>query len=223
MAWWHYRRAEWKQGAEWARVAVRRDAGLEGHLVLQLNRVAPVASRKELADGNVPFLPLDGGGNRAADVAWILALHDHFHLDWLPPERAELWKRRDTAFYEHDVQRWRDFGARSESHDYGGSAADYYGKSIAALPCPEGGWLRRHEARIPRRETELAPLPFWTNPDDGYVTGSQLAYLGWLRDSMLAARDRSTTRRWTTTTGSSWSRWRRASPRCWTATVAGAR
>lgn len=189
MAWWHYRRAEWTEGQEWARVAIRRRAGLSGHLVLLLNRAQPEAHRENLREPMAPFLPLNGGGNRAADVAWIYALNEHFHLDWLPPDRAAQWKRRDTAFYDHDVQRWRDFGVRSESHEYDGSAIDYYRKSLRALPCPEGGWLSRHERRIPVLEKPMDPMPFWTNPDDGYVTGSQLAYLGWLRDRMLAARD----------------------------------
>lgn len=189
MAWWHYRRAEWTSGQEWAQVAIRRGAGLAGHLVLLLNRAQPEAHRDNLREAMSPFLPLNGGGNRAADVAWILALNEHFHLDWLPPDRAELWKRRDTAFYHHDVQRWRDFGVRSESHEYAGSAIDYYQKSLRALPCPEGGWLRRHEHGIPTIEKPMKPMPFWTNSDDGYVTGSELAYLGWLRDNMLDARD----------------------------------
>lgn len=186
MAWREYRMARWKQGLEWGERALKYDAGMPGHLIVGLNNGQLLTSWKEVEKASRVFLPRNTG-NRQANTDWVYTMYQHFHIKTYNPSGAGRYIKRSTKHYEHDTLRWRDFGLFCEGHDDGNRARAYYEKSARVLPVAAGGWLTRLERSLPVLHEDLGPMPFWINPDGGYVTGSLLAYLVYARDRMVSS------------------------------------
>jgi hypothetical protein len=188
MAWREYRMARWKEGLDWGERALKYDAGMAGHLIVGLNNGKLMTSWNDVQEAGHVFRPRDLG-NRRANMSWVYTLHWHFHMNTYSATNIRYYLNRSMKHYEQDVLRWRDFGMFCECHDDDNLAAAYYEQSARAIPVPGGRWLTRRERTLPVLNTPMAPMPFWVNPDGGYVTGSLLAYLGHARDQMVAATD----------------------------------
>ena len=190
MGWWHYRRGEWQKGQDWARRTLKADVGLDAHLLLHLNRARIFRSRHQYDEEMAVFMPYWQDWRRMGHYDWCKVMFTFFHYEeYDGPYMADRLEKKAPNRYVQEPLRWRDHGLYCEAHEAEDMALLYYGMSAEAVLSQDGGWLRRNEHKIPVRKNEMSPMPFWVNPDGGYVTGSLLAYLGNLRDEMVASND----------------------------------
>jgi hypothetical protein len=70
----------------------------------------------------------------------------------------------------------RDYGYVFESNGRWTYAKQFYEISFCRSELNQGSWTRKHERLTPRQGITGEPMPFWTNADDGYVTGSLVDY-----------------------------------------------
>jgi len=187
-AWWYFNLGRWREGLDWGRRAVKYDAGLAGTLVVGLNSAQIHKTIGDVSKECQAFRPLDSGGNRRANLSWCYLLHFYFHDHEFNGMEAAEWLDRSTHHREQDTWRWRDYGLYCEGAGARPLAIGYYRKSFRSLDIREGGWITAKERVIPTTDAPLDPMPFWTNAEGGYVTGSMLAYLGQVHDDLLAAR-----------------------------------
>ena len=89
----------------------------------------------------------------------------------------------------------RDYGYAFESKGHWPAAGEFYQFSVERSPVGVGSWARAHERLTPLQGTTDPPMPFWTNADGGYVTGSLMAYTGWATEQMLNAPSQESRRR----------------------------
>lgn len=191
MSWWYYRLAEWRKGEDWGKHAIKADVGLDAQLVRWLNRTDVFRSRQQYIEEMSPFYPYMEDWLRQSYWNWIRTMYyyrnyEEYDGPWLADRLQEtLLPHR----YLQEPLRWSDHGMYCEAHEDEDLALRFYELALDGVKSREGGWLQRHSRTNPVLKTPMKPMPFWTNPDGGYVTGSRLAYLGWLRDEMLAATD----------------------------------
>ena len=190
LAWWHYEMGQWEESLAWGRRALKYGAQLDGHLIVGLNNARFEDSWYEIREAGKIFFPLKSGGNRRADLSWCYLMFRRFNRWAFFEEDLAWWLHRSTSYYEHDLTRWRDYAQFCEENDSETMAWAYYEKSIDSLPIKEGGWITRKERTIPWRTRQIAPMPFWVNTDDGFVTGSLLAYSGYVHERMTASGNR---------------------------------
>lgn len=188
-AWLAYEQGDFSAGARWGGKAVKWKAGLRGNLIEGLNLAAMSWSEPEMFEFVGVFRPFDTNTNRRRNTDWIVKMWMHFNnITWLPPD---IWGYKETSVKvaEKEMPRWRDTGLRFETNGEGVLAARNYEKFLRYLPISEGGWLNRIEAEIPGADPGFPPMPFWVNRDNGYVTGSMLAYLAYGRQQMVTETD----------------------------------
>jgi len=188
-AWLAYEQADWAEGENWANRAVKLDAGLRAHLIAGLNRAARVYSEPQMRESLGVFRPFDRNTNRPANWEWIYRLWTHLHgAPWSVPD---IWGYEEphVKVPEHNLTRWRDFGMLFEIYEEGHLAVRFYRKSLNYLPVRDGGWLQEYERIIPGAKPSLPAMPFWTNQENDYVTGSLLAYQGHCHHMMEQATD----------------------------------
>ncbi|MBU8871718.1 MAG: tetratricopeptide repeat protein [Gemmatimonadales bacterium] len=188
-SWWYYQMGSWKKGIDWGRRAVEYDAGLYGHLALLLNSALFLDSGKELYRELKVFLSSTGDMRPIVYKDWCRTMYKYFHK-----VESDIWVASGIYFtlakkFGQETLRWSDYGMYCALNGDGDLAIRFYEKSFADLPVPEGGWIRRLERTVPVLKVEMDPMPFWVNPEDRYVTGSLLAYLGHVRDCMVATKD----------------------------------
>jgi tetratricopeptide (TPR) repeat protein len=122
----------------------------------------------------------------------------HFYLNNYDYDEinAASWIDRSTHHYQKDVSRWRDYGIYCEANHSDNLAVSYFEKGFRAMRIKDGGWLTRLEHALPPASVSPTIMPFWVNPDQGYVTGSLLAYSGFLHDQMVAGRTETEKQDW---------------------------
>ncbi len=192
-AWWHYRRGEWKKGADWGQHAIKAGAGLEAHLAYELNRSRILRSNEQIIEDYSPFYPSFGDWRRGSYSRWCRVVYHCFNYN----DFDELWmvdllSTKRANHYLQESLRWSDHGMYCEFWEEGDFALRFYQLAGQGIQSRGGGWLQRIERRIPVVKTAMPPMPFWANQGGEYVAGSRLAYLGWLRDEMVAASDPTT-------------------------------
>ncbi|RKZ13225.1 hypothetical protein DRQ53_09760 [bacterium] len=195
ISWWAFEMGNFEGGLAWARKALKYGASLDGHLLVGLNRASTLPGWAEARAEAKEFRPLNGGGNRKADVSWCFVMFAHFqpgHPFW--EGDLEHWINRTTQVYDHDEIRWRDYGLYCEANGSESLARIYYEKGFSSLPIRDGNWLTRAS-----RVTDASPqasMPFWMNMDGGYVTGSLLAHAMYAHEEMTAATVPADRARW---------------------------
>ncbi len=188
--WWHYRRGEWKKAEDWGRHAVKAEAGLDAHLIYALSRSHLFRSRKQFYEDMEPFLPYWQDWRRMGHFDWCRMMHYYFNFEeYDGPYMMDRIRKKTANKYVQGPLRWSEHAMYCEVHEDEDLALRFYGFARAAVESPEGGWLHRRERVNPVRETGMGPMPFWINSDGGYVAGSLLAYLGWVRDEMVKQHD----------------------------------
>jgi tetratricopeptide (TPR) repeat protein len=195
-AWLEYEQGNFSEGERWAGKAVKWKAGLRGYLIEGLTRSARVKSEAEMFEYLGVFRPIDNSTNRQRNVIWISKMWFHLNnIDWIPPD---IWGYRElnVKIAEHEMARGRDLGLVFETNGEGVLASREYEKFLKYLPVKEEGWLHRMEAEIPDAAGGFPAMPYWVNRDDGYVTGSMLAYLAHGHRQMISESDPAQRGKW---------------------------
>ncbi len=188
-AWLDYEQAEWADGQARAERAAKFGGGQRAHLIAALNRTASKISDEEMRESLIVFFPTDSNTNRGRNWSWSYRLWRHFHHVPYTPIDAPGYKPDSFKFPDHEVLRWRDRGLIEEANNQATLSLQAYAKSAEYHPVGEGDWMIRLEREVPGAKSGFPPMPFWVNRDDGYVTGSLLAYQGYCHDRMKAETD----------------------------------
>ncbi len=188
-AWLDYEQGDWADGSDRADRAIKLDGGLQAHLIAGLNRAGSDIRDKEMRESLRAFYPLDYNTNRPRNHRWAYNMWKHLHHAPSPTPEYFSFKGATIKNPDHEVLRWRDKGLIQEAHDVEELAILAYERSAQYHPVREGGWLQRLEREVPGATPGFGPMPFWVNPDGGYVTGSLLAYQGYCHDLMKADSD----------------------------------
>jgi tetratricopeptide (TPR) repeat protein len=188
-AWLDYEQGDWDEGLDRAEQAIKLEGGLRAQLIAGLNRAATEIRDKDMRESLYAFLPLDTNTNRRRNFLWAYRNWRHLHnLPYEPPD-IHGYKEDSFKFPDHEVLRWRDKALIEEANNAASLAVRAYQKSARFHPAPDGDWLRQLEREVPGAVPGFPPMPFWVNPDGGYVTGSLLAYQGYCHDSMKQASE----------------------------------
>ncbi len=183
-AWLDYDQGDWADGNARAERAIKLDGGLRAQLIAGLTRAGCDIRDKEMRESLRAFYPLDHNTNRPRNRKWAYNMWQHLHN--VPTVAPEYLGYKTATFQDpdHEVLRWRDNGLFQETRDVETLAILAYEISEEQHPFRDGDWLRRLEREVPGAKPGFGPMPFWVNPDDGYVTGSLLAYQGFCHDRM---------------------------------------
>ena len=195
-AWLDYEQGDWADGKARAERAIKLDGGLGAQLIAGLNRTGSEIKDKEMRESLRVFYPLDTNTNRRRNFWWTYRMWRHLHNVPYGPPDALGYKADSFKVPDHEVLRFRDAGLIEETNDAGDLAIRAYESSAENHPVGDGGWLRRLNREVPGARPGFPPIPFWVNPDDGYVTGSLLAYQGYCHDRMKAETDPDLRARW---------------------------
>lgn len=190
-SWWHYRRSEWRQGEDWGKHAVKADMGLEAQLVRWLNHSDIYRSRQRWIEEMSPFYPYFEDWLRQSHYNWLQMMFYYRNYEEYdgPYANDRLAETLLPHRYLQEALRWSDHAMYCEAHEDEDLALRFYELALRGVRSADGGWLHAKSRTNPVLKTPMKPMPFWVNDDGGYVTGSRLAYLGWLRDEMVAAGD----------------------------------
>ncbi len=189
--WMEYADGNWADGEALGAKAVEAGAGTEGHLVELLNMAARPMQLTEISTHMVVFAPYENDtGNRRSDWGWCRRAWAFLHRVSFEQEMYENCERRQTRLPRNNVLRWRDYGMACEREGRGDWAECYYRRSREAVRAADGGWITGHARETAgAADLRMGPMPFWTNPDGGYVTGSLFAYAAYAWEMMDAAPD----------------------------------
>ena len=182
--WWLFNAGRWRESQKWGQRALKYDAGLVGYTLVNLNSAQIFNQFSDMKTACRVFDPIHSGGNRQANKSWCYLLYFYFHKFPFDEIDVIYWQDRSIHHDKQNAMRWRDFGLYCEVNQAGLSATKYYEKSARSITAREGDWLTRLEWQIPNAAPFMPPMPFWINPDGGYVTGSLLAYLGHVHQQM---------------------------------------
>lgn len=191
MSWWYYRLAEWRKGEDWGKHAIKAEPGLDAQLVRWLNHSDIFRSRQRWIEEMSPFYPYMEDWLRQSYYNWLQMMFYYRNYEEYdgPYMNDRLQETLLPHRYLQEPLRWSDHGMYCEAHEDEDLARRFYELALDGVESRQGGWLHVRSRTNPVLKTPMKPMPFWVNPDGGYVTGSRLAYLGWLRDEMLAADD----------------------------------
>jgi tetratricopeptide (TPR) repeat protein len=193
LGWLEYEAGRWAETEAWGGKAREAGAGLHGSLLELLGMAASPLRYYEFDLKVAVFRPMDNdSNNRRSNAGWAWRQYQHLHKMSFDQGLWENCERRETRLDENNVLRWRDSGNVCEYNGRGEWADCYYRKSYEAIKGKAGGWLVEHEGGIPGFLPEMEPLPFWTNQDGYFVTGSPAAYAEYayamMNDSAQTAR-----------------------------------
>lgn len=191
MSWWYYRLAEWRKGEDWGLHAIKADMGLDAHLVRWLNHSDVFRSTQQWIEEMSPFMPYFDDWRRHSYANWLRLMFYYLNYEEYdgPYANDRLKEKLLPHHYPQEALRWSDHGMYCEAHEDEDLALRFYEVALLGVESREGGWLHAESRTNPVLKTPMKPMPFWVNDEGGYVAGSRLAYLGWLRDEMLAAED----------------------------------
>ncbi len=195
MAWLEYDATNWQAAAEQASKAVRLAPGRESRLVQAL-AIAAMPEHgtplREYASYLKPFAD-PGPDNRQRNLCWISLVREHHQsgpIDhWTYGNLFSVANegKQPVAACWGELPCRRDYGYVYEANREWGLAVTSYERSAAACDDGLAAWATRLERRSPLQPASAAPLPFWTNAEGGYVTGSLLAYADHACERMMAA------------------------------------
>ncbi len=168
-AWFHYDRAEWRDGLNWVSTAMAAEPG-------------NAAARQVLGLCEACL----GNRSRAREVAGDIGRADPFSTDptWIQStvERGQGLHREAFSFLlelrpagEHVSECWRDMGLTAELLGEWSYAERWYRESAAALPLGERSCIQARSFRPLRSSGETA-LPVWLGMGRTFLTGSRSAY-----------------------------------------------
>ena len=186
-AWLEYSATDWAATLDCAELAVTFDGGIEAKLLRALARA--VQPRLDMEGANHFLREEHGTGlkNGARNWGWLSLTYAHYHREpWSPVAILNIDGARPGANWGEQLCR-RDYGAIFEEAGYIDRAAEFYTMGADRSEIALGTWATRREGRSTLARATDPLLPFWTNPDGGYVEGSLPAYTAFACDQVLAA------------------------------------
>ena len=207
-AWLEYDATDWPAAVEMGRKAVKYAGSHQSHAVYSLALAAAPNFGDEYGQ-SLDFLnPTSDSGpsNRWRNYNWIMLVRHHYRrLDWNEFSFNHAAMFKPNYLWAELVCR-RDYGFAFESRGSWAQASQYYQFGVERSAVGKGNWAIRHERLTPQQLTKDSPLPFWTNADGGYVTGSLLAYTDYACEQMLRSGHHDERKRWAIHTGDGASR-----------------
>lgn len=207
-AWLEYDATDWQAALDHAKMAVKYGSNHESRLVQGLAMAAtPFSEEKIYAELN--FLrPISSPGpaNRRRNYYWIRLVweyHQREVMELFYWSHEGLW---EPAYHWAEMSCRRDYGYVFESYDEWAQAKIFYQFSVDRSAVSKGSWAVRHERLTPLQSTSDPPMPFWTNADGGYVTGSLMAYTKYACEQLLQAGAPEERDKWAIHTGDGASR-----------------
>lgn len=143
-----------------------------------------------------------GPDNRLRNFHWISFVRHHHESGPIEDWNTATLTNVTHVFNIGTPSPWgelacrRDYGYIFEANGEYALAAQAYERSAQAADCGLDAWATRGERLSPLQRPADSPLPFWTNADGGYVTGSLMAYAGQACERMLSADGDSARTRW---------------------------
>ncbi len=197
-AWLEYDATDWTMAVAMGKKAIKFESSHESRLVTLL----ALAAAPDAGDDDDPsmysLLPINESGpqNRRRNFYWIVLMRHHFwrlefnefsfsHTGGFRPKYnwAELFCRRDHGYVFESKGSWK-------------RAEQFYEFSVERSEVSRGNWAVRHHRQTPLQAATDPPMPFWTNVDGGYVTGSLMAYTGYACEQMLRSGHHEERERW---------------------------
>jgi tetratricopeptide (TPR) repeat protein len=183
-AWFHYDRAEWREGLDWARAAVDLQPGnaaalqirglLEGRLNYKARAMETAADMRRIDDYDIYY-------------DWIRG-----NLEWAqgrPKEAYDYALTMNPVRPQNAAEAWRAMAEAAERVGDWSRAMKWYKESYAHLPFDDTSCLTAvTHARLspgPRSSHQ----PFWVAFGRYYVTGSRSAYTQFALERFQAATD----------------------------------
>jgi len=214
-AWLEYDSTNWDEALFYARKAYKLDPRSETKLVSILSRYAAqgdgkIGDRVKGEEGD-PYPALfkrneSGPTNGYRNFYWTVLMFRHYcRVAW-----DEISWSHTGGFVPN--YKWkelfcrRDHGYAFESKGLWGRAGEFYHFSVERSPVGVGSWAQARERLTPLQVVTDPPMPFWTNADGGYVTGSLMAYTGWATEQMLNVPSQESRLHWATLSGDGASR-----------------
>ncbi|MFH2052367.1 MAG: tetratricopeptide repeat protein [bacterium] len=168
-AWFHYDRAEWREGLSWVRTAMAAEPG-------------NAAARQILGLCEASL----GNRSRAREVAGDIGRADPFSTDtsWIlaTVERGQGLVRGAFNFLlelrpagEHVSECWRDMGLTAELLGEWSYAGRWYRESAAALPLGDRSCVQVRSFP-PLGSSGATELPVWLGMGRTFLTGSRSSY-----------------------------------------------
>lgn len=205
-AWLEYDATNWQAAADQAKLAVKYAPGRESRLVQALAIAALPDHEVPLRQATAYLQPSNESGpdNRLRNFHWISFVRHHHESGPIKDWNNVTLLNVNHVFDAKVSSPWgeltcrRDYGYIFESNAEFALAAVAYERSAQAGDCGLEAWATRGERLSPLQRPADKPLPFWTNADGGYVTGSLMAYAGHACERMLSADSDSARAGWAT-------------------------
>ena len=197
-AWLEYDATDWEAAVKFGGQAIKFDNNHETRLVTMLALSGAPNAGGDDNPSMTSLFPIDdtGPSNRRRNYYWIILMRHHMRrLEWSEIEFshtggfapkyhwAELYCRRDHGFAFESKGLWK-------------RAGQFYEFSVERSEVGLGNWATRHRCLTPLQSQTDPPMPFWTNADDGYVTGSLMAYTYYACEQMLHSGHHGDRNRW---------------------------
>ena len=203
-AWLEYDATNWEAAADHAELAVKLAPGRESRLVQALAIAAQPDHETPLSKVSMYLQPATDPGpdNRFRNAYWISHVRRHQRAGTINNWGEETLVNVAHVYKPIAAAPWgelacrRDYGYIFESNGEFALAADAYERSAHASDCALADWATRGDGRLRSQPAADLPLPFWTNADGGYVTGSLMAYSAHACERMLSATGDSARTRW---------------------------
>jgi|GEM_PF-6513003 len=207
-AWLEYDATNWDDALASARKAHKFNPGPETTLISILARFAAQAEPEEGERGARAFMPVEdtGPSNRRRNYYWTILMYHHYN--------RVAWNEFEFSHSGGFVPKYkwkelfcrRDHGYAFESTGLWGRAGQFYQFSVERTPVSQGNWAVAHSRLTPLQTVNDPPMPFWTNADGGYVTGSLMAYTDWANEQMMRSESLESRLRWANHSGDGASR-----------------
>jgi tetratricopeptide (TPR) repeat protein len=207
-AWLEYEATNWETAFEAGTKAVKFNPNREARLVKAL-AMAAVPHKWEDVRPELDYLfPLSESGpaNRQRNYYWVYLVGAHHRRESLNQLANIHVGTREQFSNWGELLCKRDHGIIYENNGDWQLAETFYELSVKRSLVGKGNWATRHDRYSPLQIVSDAPMPFWSNIDGGYVTGSLMAYTGYACEEMLRSGSPGEREKWAVFAGDGASR-----------------
>jgi tetratricopeptide (TPR) repeat protein len=197
-AWLEYDATDWEAAVQFGGKAIKYDNNHETRLVTMLALSGAPNAGGDDNPSMRSLLPIDDSGpsNRRRNYYWIILMRHHMRrIEWSEIEFSHTGGFLPKYNWAELFCR-RDYGYAFESKGLWKRAGQFYEFSVERSEVGRGNWATHHLRPTPLQSQTDPPMPFWTNADGGYVTGSLMAYTAFASEQMLHSGHHGERQRW---------------------------